>query len=111
MSMFGWLDIKQAERYTREADRKRLGRENAHLLGTNGVGKIPHLGPSNMPVRENETKKARIINGRLYGWCPRRASNISAAPMGYAFSPVEFPTVSLAISPTTFSPFGLKAQY
>ena len=35
MTTFGWLDIKQAERYTREAERKRLTHENAHLLGTN----------------------------------------------------------------------------
>jgi integrase len=44
MAMFGWLDIKQAERYTRDAERKRLARENMHLLGTNSVGKIPHRG-------------------------------------------------------------------
>jgi hypothetical protein len=44
MAMFGWLDIKQAERYTREAERKRLARDNVHLLGTNGVAKIPHRG-------------------------------------------------------------------
>jgi integrase len=36
MALFGWLDIKQAELYTREAERKRLAREHAHLLGTNG---------------------------------------------------------------------------
>ena len=36
MAMFGWLDIKQAELYTRAAERKRLARENMHLLGTNG---------------------------------------------------------------------------
>jgi len=36
MHVFGWLDIRQAELYTRDAERKRLSRENAHLLGTNG---------------------------------------------------------------------------
>ena len=35
MAMFGWLDIKQAELYTRAAERKGLARENMHLLGTN----------------------------------------------------------------------------
>jgi integrase len=36
MALFGWLDIKQAERYTRDASRKKLAAENAHLLGTEG---------------------------------------------------------------------------
>ena len=38
MAIFGWSSIKQAEIYTREADRKRLARESRHLLSrTNGV--------------------------------------------------------------------------
>jgi hypothetical protein len=57
MATFGGLDIKQAELYRRQAERKRFASENAHLLGTNGVEKIPHLGSSNRPVRENEAKK------------------------------------------------------
>jgi hypothetical protein len=36
MAMFGWLSLPQAELYTREAERKRLARENVHLLGTDG---------------------------------------------------------------------------
>jgi len=80
MAWFGWLDIKQAERYTREAERKALTWENAHLFGTNGVKKIPHLGSANMPVRENG-EKAGIINEKLCGWCPRRAHRKSSAPI------------------------------
>ena len=45
MAWFGWLEIKQAELYTREADRKHLARANAHLLGTNRVEKSLTLGP------------------------------------------------------------------
>jgi len=56
MATFGWLDIKQAERYTREAERKRLTRENAHLLGTNQDEKPLTLEPSPPPVREKWKK-------------------------------------------------------
>ena len=35
MALFGWLDIKQAELYTRAANRRRLAGNSAHLLGTN----------------------------------------------------------------------------
>jgi integrase len=35
MAWFGWLDIKQAELYTRDASRRRLAGDNAHLVGTN----------------------------------------------------------------------------
>ena len=31
MATFDWLDIKQAELYTRQAEHKRLASENAHL--------------------------------------------------------------------------------
>jgi integrase len=43
MSMFGWLDIKQAERYTRAAERRRLSIENTHLLGTDQDPNLSHL--------------------------------------------------------------------
>ena len=33
MATFAWLDIKQAELYTRQAQRRRLAGENAHLRG------------------------------------------------------------------------------
>ena len=45
MATFGWLDIKQAERYTHDAERKRLTREHAHLLGTNADKKSLTLEP------------------------------------------------------------------
>jgi integrase len=57
MAWFGWLDIKQTELYTRDAERKFLARENAHLLGTNRVNKIPHLGTPQHPGEENGAKK------------------------------------------------------
>jgi len=57
MATFGWLDIKQAERYTREAERKRLTRENAHLLGTNQDEKSLTLEASPPPVREKVEKR------------------------------------------------------
>jgi hypothetical protein len=41
MAMFGWLDIKQAELFTRQAERKRLTSENAYLFGTNSDGIVP----------------------------------------------------------------------
>ncbi|HJZ32063.1 MAG TPA: hypothetical protein VKF35_13190 [Hyphomicrobiaceae bacterium] len=57
MATFGWLDIKQAERYTREAERKRLTRENAHLLGTNQDETSLTLEASPPPVREKVEKR------------------------------------------------------
>jgi hypothetical protein len=45
-----------------------LSRENAHLLETNRVNKIPHLGSPNSLVRESGGKKARIINAKINGW-------------------------------------------
>lgn len=46
MATFGRLDIKQAELYTRQAERKRLASENAHLLGTDSEESLSHLGTS-----------------------------------------------------------------
>lgn len=57
MSLFGWLDIKQAERYTREAERRRLARDNAHLLGTNRDTESLTSDPRDPLVRENVAKK------------------------------------------------------
>jgi hypothetical protein len=36
MAIFGWRTIKQAEVYTRAAERKRLAGAAMHLLGTDG---------------------------------------------------------------------------
>jgi hypothetical protein len=47
MATFGWIDIRQAELYTGQAERKRLASENAHLLGTNRVEIFPTLDPRN----------------------------------------------------------------
>jgi hypothetical protein len=57
MATFGWLDIKQAELYTRHAERKRLASENAHLLGTNSGEIFPTLKPQNRVVRKKGAKK------------------------------------------------------
>jgi hypothetical protein len=48
--MFGWLDIKQAERYTRAADRKRLSIANAHLLRTDKGQNFPTSEVDGSPV-------------------------------------------------------------
>src|SRR5262249_10859974 len=56
MATFGWLDIKQAELYTRQAERKRLASENAHLLGTNGCEIFPTLGPQTGAVGKKMAK-------------------------------------------------------
>jgi hypothetical protein len=47
MATFDWLDIKQAELYTRQAERRWLASDNAHLLGTNSDEIFPTLGPQN----------------------------------------------------------------
>jgi integrase len=33
MAIYGWSDIKQAERYTKAADQKRLAGDSMHLIG------------------------------------------------------------------------------
>jgi integrase len=33
MAIFGWRDIKQAEKYTRKANQKKLARDSMHLIG------------------------------------------------------------------------------
>ena len=57
MAIFGWRTIKQAEAYTRAAERKRLAGDGMHLLGTNGVEKSLTLEPQTPPVRELGAKK------------------------------------------------------
>jgi integrase len=57
MAIFGWRTIKQAELYTRAAERKRLAGDAMHLLGTNRAAKSLTLDPQRDPVRENEGKK------------------------------------------------------
>jgi integrase len=56
MSMLGWLAIAQAELYTREAERKRLARDNAHLLGTDRGQDFPTLDSANTPVGKSQAK-------------------------------------------------------
>jgi hypothetical protein len=56
MATFGWLDIKQAELYARDIERKRLAREHAHLLGTNQGEASLTMGSQVPAVRENGAK-------------------------------------------------------
>jgi hypothetical protein len=56
MATFDWLDIKQAELYTRQAEHKRLASENAHLLGTDSEEIFPTLGPQNGVVGKKTAK-------------------------------------------------------
>ena len=56
MATFGGLDIKQAELYRRQAERKRLASENAHLLGTDSDEIFPTLGPQNGAVGKKRAK-------------------------------------------------------
>jgi integrase len=72
MAMFGWLDIKQAELYTRAAERKRLARENIHLLGKEKRPNLSHLGRAKGKSGKELAKKSNKIN---LPWCPRRDSN------------------------------------
>jgi hypothetical protein len=39
MSWFGWRTMSEAERYTKEADRKRLAKEAGRLITGTGIGK------------------------------------------------------------------------
>jgi len=57
MAIFGWLKVKQAETYTRAAERNRLARRAIHLLGTNSVEKFPTLAQQNPQVGKKEAKK------------------------------------------------------
>lgn len=45
MSIFGWLTLKEAERYTREAERKRMGRHELPdaIAGEQNRLKVLHL--------------------------------------------------------------------
>src|SRR5262245_8661686 len=43
MAIFGWRTIKEAENYTRAAERKRIASAAMHLLGTNSVEIFPTL--------------------------------------------------------------------
>lgn len=57
MAIFGWRTIKQAELYTRAAERSRLAGEAMHLLGTNRVEKFPTSGSQRRRVGKKGAKK------------------------------------------------------
>jgi hypothetical protein len=56
MAIFGWRTIKQAEVYTRAAERKRLAGAAMHLLGTDSDRKSLTLNQQTPPVREKRAK-------------------------------------------------------
>ena len=65
MSIFGWLTLKEAERYTRAAERKRLAKSGKHLLArgeekTKGRHQIGGIGA--------RFAKAMILNENKMGW-------------------------------------------
>ena len=76
MAMFGWLDIKQAELYTRTAERKRLARENIHLLEREERPKRSHLGHHERSGGKENPKKPRKTKAKFRGWCPGEDSNL-----------------------------------
>lgn len=57
MAIFGWRTIKQAEVYTRAAERKRLASAAMHLLGTDDDQKSLTSDQQTSPVREKRGKK------------------------------------------------------
>ena len=57
MAIFGWLTIKQAEHYTRMAQRKLLADAGMHTLGTNRVEKFPTLVVESEGVGKSAVKK------------------------------------------------------
>lgn len=51
MAIFGWTTVDMPELYTREANRRRLGRESAHTLGNASRG----LGGGSNPITDSRT--------------------------------------------------------
>ena len=56
MAIFGWRTIKQAEVYTRAAERKRLAGTAMQLLGTDGGQESLTFNQQKPLVREKEAK-------------------------------------------------------
>jgi integrase len=75
MAMFGWLDIKQAELYTRDASRRKLARDNAHLLGGGAAPNLSHLGPQLQAGGKEIDEKPNDIREIPHGWRPVGESN------------------------------------
>lgn len=79
MAIFGWRTIKQAEVYTRAAERKWLAGDAMHLLGTEGGQKSLTLNPQTSAVREKGKKlryfKAWIAGGAQERTCTNRVAS------------------------------------
>ncbi len=70
--VIGRRTIKQAEAYSRAAERGHLTGEAMHLLGTNRVQNVSHL------ERADTAKKVSQINNQFSEWCPGEDSNLHA---------------------------------
>jgi hypothetical protein len=69
MAFFGWSDPKQAEKYIKKADQKRLAKHAVTLLARNETGNeivAPKLGATVAPKR-----KAWVSWGTEGGWWER----------------------------------------
>jgi integrase len=66
MAIFGWKDMEQAERYTRNANRRRLtGDAPKLLMRPEGEQGVSHLGPAVQASGTVRVKKARKINAKF----------------------------------------------
>jgi hypothetical protein len=75
---FGWRTIKQAEAYTRAAERKRLASGAMHLLGTKSVEMFPTLVCVRGSGAKERAKKVSKINVITWWWCP--GPNLGVVP-------------------------------
>jgi hypothetical protein len=63
MSVFGWLTLKEAERYTRAAERKRLAERSMGSFRSKGAREVSNLACN--PIG---------IKGKFLSVAPRRAT-------------------------------------
>lgn len=71
MAIFGWRDIKEAERYTKAAERKKMARAAMGLLSRD----VPTESVPTEPVGTNEAETSDKSMTTDAGWCLRRDSN------------------------------------
>ena len=73
MAMFGWPTMREAERYTREAQRRKLAADASRLLARDAKPehRCPTTTRTSVPPGANSSKNNSIIEN----WCPRPDSN------------------------------------
>jgi Site-specific recombinase XerD len=64
MAIFGWKTIQMAELYTREANRRRLGRESAHMLGRSIPAPERHEPRTAYLVEQNQEDNLSLVRSR-----------------------------------------------